>query len=262
MGTSNSYSGGGGAAGGRLRRELDDWLDSLPDKPPSNEDDGAPRLPADAIRHVLPMLRPSSGGGADGPGGGGGSGGGGAGASGAAGGAQRSARASATTAGRAAAAAHALRLGDAAALERIGLDLDALRANGDPFDVACQIVDATCGAMSDGTIEDEERRAVAFEVAEWVLTEGADGVPPSPEDIVRKSVAAIVAEAALSETGDQIRRGERPAWVSPEAERQLREAAEVLAEQVDIPLDGLTEAGFTKAVEDGIETLRAVWGTS
>lgn len=91
----------------------------------------------------------------------------------------RSARASSRVAGRAAAAAYALRVGDAATLFQMGLDLEAHRSNNDPIDVARQIVNAACeSALSDSTIEDEERRYVASDVTNWVLEENAGGDPP------------------------------------------------------------------------------------
>lgn len=281
MGTSNSYSGGGGAAGNKLRDEIDEWLDSLPDNPPPDQGDGdgddggdqpdnaddRPKLPPESLLNVLPLLRPFAGGGggrADGPGGGGGASGGGAGAAGGGGttgGAQRSARASASVAGRAAAAAYALRVGDAETLDRMGLDLASLRANDDPIDVARQIVNAACeSALSDGTIEDEERRYVASEVTNWVLEENEGGAPPTPEEIVQKSIAVIISEAAQNETVEMIRRGERPEWASLEAERQLREAAEVLARRVEVSSEGMTDQDFARAVEEGIETLRRIRG--
>jgi hypothetical protein len=280
MGTSNSYSGGGGAAGNKLREEIDEWLDSLPDNPPPDQGDGdgddgdqpdnaddRPKLPPESLLNVLPLLRPfagGGGGGADGPGGGGGAGGGGGGAAGGGGttgGAQRSARASASVAGRAAAAAYALRVGDAETLDRMGLDLASLRANDDPIDVARQIVNAACeSALSDGTIEDDERRYVASEVTNWVLEENEGGAPPTPEEIVQKSIAVIISEAAQNETVEMIRRGERPEWASLEAERQLREAAEVLARRVEVSPEGMTDQDFARAVEDGIETLRRIRG--
>lgn len=280
MGTSNSYTGGGGAAGNKLREEIDEWLDSLPDSPPPDQGDGdgddgrdqpenaddRPKLPPESLLNVLPLLRPfaGGGGGADGPGGGGGAGGGGggpAGGGGTTGGAQRSARASASVAGRAAAAAYALRVGDAETLDRMGLDLASLRANDDPIDVARQIVNAACeSALSDGTIEDDERRYVASEVTNWVLEENEGGAPPTPEEIVQKSIAIIISEAAQNETVEMIRRGERPEWASLEAERQLREAAEVLARRVEVSPEGMTDQDFARAVEEGIETLRRIRG--
>ena len=281
MGTTNPYSGGGGPAGNALRRALNGWLDSLPSTPPPEHSDGLqpdddqsdeevdrPSLPPELLLHILPLLGPSGGGGTGGPGGsGGGPGGGGGGTGGRggggrpAGGAQRSVRASSRVAGRAAAAAYALREGDTATLQQMGLDLESLRSSDDPIGVARQIVNAACeGALSDGTIEDEERRYVASEVATWVLEESGGEAPPTPEEIVQKSIAVIMSEAAQNEAVDMIRRGERPEWASLEAERQLREAAEVLARRVEVSPAGMTAQDFARAIEEGIETLRRIQG--
>ena len=272
MGTTEPYSGGGGPAGNALRRALNGWLDSVPDTPPpdqsddrqpdddqSNQQVDRPMLPPESLLHVLPLLRRSDGGGTGGPGGGGGGSGGGGGGGGPAGGAQRSVRASSRVAGRAAAAAYALREGDAATLQQMGLDLESLRSSDDPIGVARQIVDAACeSALSDGTIEDEERRYVASEVATWVLEESGGEAPPTPEEIVQKSIAVIMSEAAQNEAVDMIRRGERPEWASLDAERQLREAAEVLARRVEVSPAGMTAQDFARAIEEGIETLRRI----
>lgn len=108
------------------------------------------------------------------------------------GGAQRSAARSAGSAGRAAAAAYAYRTGDADTLRELGLDYDALRASGDPIEIAQRIVDAACESSSDGTIEDDERRQVAANVALWVLEENEAGAPPEPDEIARHALAEIL----------------------------------------------------------------------
>jgi len=146
------------------------------------------------------MIRPrASQGGGGGPAG---SVGGSSGAGGRSGGPQRSAAASARSAGRAAAAAYAYRTSDATTLERLGLDYNELRALGDEFEVLRRIVDVACGSP-DSTIEDHEQRRIAADVAEWVLEQGRDGNPPSPEEIVRQAIATLIAETLLVESGDQ-----------------------------------------------------------
>src|SRR5690606_41176073 len=55
----------------------------------------------------------------------------------------------------------------------LGLDYESLRTNDDPIDLTRRIVEAACGPLPDGTIEDEERRVVAAQVAEWVLEANA-----------------------------------------------------------------------------------------
>ena len=140
MGTSGAYSGSGGKDGKAIRDAIGDYLDGLP----GSDTPGGERPPLDpvAVQRVINLIRrrASCGGGGDGPGGGGGgtSGGGG---SRSGGGPQRSAAAAARTAGRAAAAAYAYRTGDAATLERLGLDYSALRALDDEFEVLRRIVD-------------------------------------------------------------------------------------------------------------------------
>jgi hypothetical protein len=261
MGTVNSYSGSGGKQAKDLREDLTDWLDRLPkDPPPDRPDqpDERPRLAPDVLRNGVQLLRPrsSGGGGADGPGGGGGGAGGTGKGSRSGGGAVRSAAASAGSAGRAAAAAYAFSTGDAAALDRLGLNYDELAALNSPTKVAQRIVDAACGPTTNSTIVDHEQRLVAADIAEWVISEQEGGYLPTPEEIVRRTIATIIAEAVLVETGeraDQHDQGEL-------AESEIRDAAEALADRATLSISGATEAEFTTAIESGIETLRKIKG--
>lgn len=280
MGTSGSYTGGGGKPGKDLRDGIADWADTLPSSPPPETappapaNDGAtpdgapgaspaPSLGPEALLPVIGLFATRPRGRSDGPGGGGGriSGGEGSGGSGGGrrGGAQRSAALSATTAGRAAGAAYAYRTGDAATLSELGLDYDELRASGDSITISQRIVQVACGASSDGTIEDDERREVAARVTLWVLEENETGAPPNPDEIARYALAEILFEAMAVEGGALLRDGKRPAWVTREGERQMRETANVLAQQANLSPQGASIAELERALEDGLETLRAIW---
>lgn len=259
MGTSGVYSGSGGKDGKAIRDTIGGYLDSLS----ASGGDGKPNgerspLDPDNLRRVINLIRPrSSRGSGDGPGGGGGGGmpGGDAGTGGSGGGPRRSAAASARSAGRAAAAAYAYRTGDAATLECLGLDYTELRALGDEFEVLRRIVDMACAAP-DSTIEDHEQRRVAADVAEWVMEQGRDGVPPSPEEIVRQTIATIIAETLLVESGDLVN-GHDQADI---AESDIRDLAEEIAARATLSVDGATEDEITRAVEAGLETLRGIVG--
>jgi hypothetical protein len=280
MGTSGSYTGGGGKPGKDLRDGIADWVDTLPSSPPS---DGAPPAPTNdgsahdeapgalptpnlgptALLPVIGLFASRPHGRSDGPGGGGGgiSSGKGSGGSGGGrrGGAQRSAALSAATAGRAAGAAYAYRTGDAATLSELGLDYEALRASGDSITISQRIVQVACGASSDGTIEDDERREVAARVTLWVLEENENGAPPNPDEIARYALAEILFEAMAVEGAALLRDGKRPAWVTRQGERQMRETANVLAQQANLSPQGASIAELERAIEDGLETLRAIW---
>lgn len=266
MGTVGAYSGSGGKAGKDLREGVEDWLNELPTSPPNERpedsspdgDSGGdvPRLNPETLLNVLPLMRPGSvsGGRSDGPGGGGG--GGSTGSSGggrSGGGASRSVGGSARTAGRAAAAARAFSSGDVDTLAGFGLDYAALAALNDPIEVVRQIVEAACGARADSTIEDHEQRLVAAEVAEWVLSEDGNA-PPAPEEIVRHTIAIIIADTALVETADEASRHANGELL----ESEVREVAEALAARVPLSVDGTTEDEFAAAIESGIETLRTI----
>jgi hypothetical protein len=273
MGTKTSYSGGGGKPGNDLRQNIEDWLDSLPDLSPPTGDpqqsdppQDKPDMPPIRPQQLLPALglfAPRSGGQSYGPGGGGGgassTGGSGGGSH---GGAQRTVAGSSRTAGRAAAAAYALRTGNADLLrQEFGLDYGSLRANPDVADVARQIMIAACGPLPDGTIEEEEQRVVAAQVAQYVLEANVDGAPPAPEEIVRETIACIIFEAISNETAAKLHNGEHPVWATGEAERQLREATQAWALRVELSPDGATPAEFEKAIAEGIEMMHTIWGS-
>jgi len=256
MGTVGAYSGSGGQAGRDLREGVEDWLNEVPTSPlGENPNQDTPRLNPDTLLNVLPLLRPgsASSGHSDGPTGGGGGGSGSSGGGRSGGGPSRSVGGSAKTAGRAAAAARAFRSGDVDTLAQFGLDYAELAALDDPIEVVRQIVEAACGARADSTIEDHEQRLVAAEVAEWVIDEDGDN-SPTPEEIVRHTVAIIIADAALVETSDEASRHANGDLL----ESEVREAAEALAARAPLSIDGTTEAEFAAAIESGIETLREI----
>lgn len=260
MGTSGAYGGSGGRDGKAVRDAVAGHLDTIPDSGGTGPLDGRPTLDPNDLRRIINLIRPRSTGGVggDGPsGGGGGRAGSGGGSTGGrtGGGPKRSAATSARSAGRAAAAAYAYRTGDAATLTRLGLDYGALQALGDDFEVLRRIVDMACG-VSDGTIEDHEQRRVAANVGDWILEQEGDGYVPTPEEIVRRSIAEIVADTLLVETGDLINQSS----MADVAEQDIRDAAEALAAQANLSVGGATEDEISRAVEDGLETIRAIVG--
>lgn len=281
MGTSGSYSGVGGKAGKDVAAGLGDWVDVLPtdggSAVPSTTADGsdggvpgAPQvvqLPPKVVSGLLALLRPSSGSGSGaggaGMGGGGrasGGGGGGGGGGSARAGSGRSTRRMSSVGGRAAAGAYAYATGDRATLGRLGLNYDTLRALDDPFEVTRQIVGAVCGPLASSTLEDAEERYVAAAVADYVLTQSADGSPPDLDDVARYAIATIMTEVLSSELGAAL--NERPDEVVAVAESELREAAKVLASQATLSATGPTEDELSAAIESGIETLRVIYGGS
>ncbi|MFI0941356.1 hypothetical protein [Streptomyces sp. NPDC021020] len=253
MGTSGAYTGSGGKIGKDLRDGIKEFLGAPPGSPPatppgqSDQTDhrhGPPINPA-VFRAALQLLRPSTGGGGggDGPGGAGGGRGG--------GGPQRTAAAAAGSAGRAAAAAHAYATGDAAALDALGLNFAELQALGDDFEVVRRIVASACGTP-DSTIGDAEQRWVAAGVAEWII----ENEQNNPEAIVRQTIAAIITQTVLVESGDLI--NHHPDAVG--TERDIRDAAEALATKAQLSVGGTSEQEITRAVEEGLNTLREILG--
>ncbi len=256
MGTSGSYSGSGGRAGRGLRRAIRHWLQG---HSASTSQDDSPvvqsrhQLPIRTVSRAIGLFRSSEPSGL---------GGGGAGvgtlSGGRVGGAQRTAARSAHTAGRAAAAAYAYRTGNREELSELGLDYDKMRSLDDPLELSRMIVEAACGPRSESTIDHEEQRWVAAELAEWVLEGQETGGLPQSEEIARKAIALIVFEAIASEVGELINGGERSDWA--DLDREIRDAADVLSQQAELSVDGVTNAEFSRAIEQGIETLRDIYG--
>lgn len=276
MGTSGAYGGAGGKAGRDVAAGAAEWIDNLTggqdtgvgtDGPADDSGgDAVVELPPQLVSGALALLRSRalSGGGS---GVGGMSGGGGrdrgsdtSGGGRRSDGLRRSTTRAAGTAGRAAAAAYAYATGDRAGLAALGLDFDSLRELGDPIEVTRRIVEAACGPLANGTLEEHEERYVAASVAEWVLEEAEGGSPPTPEEIARHSIAAVVAEVLATEINEAL--NQRPEEVAAVAEAELVEAAEVLASKVELSVNGATEAELSKAIEEGIETLKQIYGVS
>lgn len=257
MGTSGAYSGSGGKDGKTVRDTISDHLESLSGPDGSGSDGERPPLDPAALGRVINLIRPrtATGGGGDGPGGGGGGAAGGGIGSRSGGGPQRTAVGSARTAGRAAAAAYAYSTGDAATLQRLGLDYNELRGLGDEFEVLRRIVDMACSAP-DSTIEDHEQRRVAADIAEWVMEQQRDGYLPSPEETVRQTIAVIIAEALLVESGDLVNKHDQ----ADIAERDIRDAAEAIAAQAQLSVNGATEDEIGRAIEAGLERIRSIIG--
>jgi hypothetical protein len=156
--------------------------------------------------------------------------------------------------------AYAYATGDRAGLAALGLDFDSLRALGDPLAITIRIVEVACGPLGNGTLEEHEERYIAASVAEWVLEQSDGGSTPTPEEIARHSIAAVVAEVLATEISEAL--NQRPDEVAAVAEAELLEAAEILASKVELSVSGATEAELSKAIEEGIETLKQIYGVS
>jgi hypothetical protein len=166
---------------------------------------------------------------------------------------------SARAAGRGAAAAYAFRTGNAEILRELGLDYDALRANPDPVTVTYLIVQAVCEPLPDGTIEDSERRDVVGDLVEWVLQTDAGGAVPEPDEIARQAISHIIAEAYLTETSAKLNQSKLSRQERVQTERDIRGAADELARQAGLSATNPTAEEFTRAIEQGLATLRAVY---
>lgn len=265
MGTKGSYSGGGGAAGGDLRDGLDDWLASLPGGDgvaPAAGDSGSvqgipsasrpsPSSPAGRLLPAAGLFRSSRGGGGSSRG-----------RQSGADSLTRSTAVAARSAGRGAAAAYAYRTGDAQTLTDLGLDYDALRANPNIFDVAHQIAQKVCEDLPDGTIETAEQLEVVGRLAEWLIQSDTSGADVSLGQIAEEAVALVLAEAYLVETASKLNTKDMSGTQRADFEDGVRQAAEELAAHANLSPSGPSPMEFSKAIEDGLEYLRAVYEES
>lgn len=279
MGTSGSFGGSGGKDAGGLRDAIADWLDDQDGgeggdvgdsadveqgegtAPPNDARQQSDDRPPIDLTPALRVILRSHGRGADGPSGRGGGGRqvGGGGGSGSGGGASRSVGRTSRATGRAGRLALAYAAGDRDTLAEAGLNYDELRGLGDPIAVGLAIVEAAFEAQADGTIEDSEERDIVAAVVEWILEAPADA-PPSPEDIVRKSIETLIAEVTLTEVSATIRSNGLSYEDRRSVERMIRDTAEECAQQVPLTSAGATEAEIARGIEQGIRDIGRIFG--
>lgn len=273
MGTSGSFGGSGGKDASDLRDNIADWLDeprllgagdgAEPDDSESGNPvgDSPSGIPAqnpqiDLGPALRVLLRSRGGGGADGPGSGGGGGGGGGRSS---GGATRSVGRVSNAAGRAGRLALAYSAGNREALREAGLNYDDLRALGDSVAIGIKILEAAFDAPADSTIADAEERCIVAEVVAWILEQPVDQ-PPTPEEVVRKSIETTIAETALTEVSSIIYAKDVSYEKRLGVERQIRDVAAEYAAQASLNPTGATEQEMARAIETGLRDIGTIFG--
>lgn len=279
MGTSGSFGGSGGKDAGDLRDNIAAWLDATgepggaegtdagnADGADQPSDPSRPGTPGQAPRVDLgPVLRVllnsrGRGGRSDGPGGGGGGtrGGGGGRSS---GGATRSVGRVSRAAGRAGRLALAYSSGNREALREAGLNYDELQALGDPVAIGLKIIETAFESQADSTVADAEERDIVSIVVEWILEQPADH-PPTPEDVVRKSIETTIAETALTEVSSTIYAKDANFEKRRSLERQIRDVAAECAAQATLNPRGATEQQMAQAIENGIRDIGQIFGVT
>lgn len=275
MGTSNSFGGSGSRDARDLRDNIAGWLKNNEERDPSPDDTEQPdsaQRPTDPTQLVPPtrpqidlkpvlgmLLRPRGSGGGDGPGGGGGAGGSPGRQAGGPGGVSRSASRVSKTAGRAGSIARAYASGDAAALQQAGLDYHELRSLKDPIAVGAKIMEVAFDTPDDGALETAEERDVAAEVVTWIL-EYPEGSPPSPEEIVRKTIECTIISSALTEIVSKVYDKKAPFEQRRALEQQIKDMAEEYAAQASLGPTGATEQEISQAIEVGLRDIGRIYG--
>lgn len=279
MGTSGSFGGSGGKAAGDLRDNIAAWLDAAggpggADGADTSGADGAdhasdpprPGTPAQPRVDLGPVLRVllnsrGRGGRSDGPGGGGGGGARGGGGGRSSGGATRSVGRVSRAAGRAGRFALAYSSGNREALREAGLNYDELQSLGDPVAIGLKIVEAAFESQADSTVADAEERDIVATVVEWILEQPSEH-PPTPEDVVRKSIETTIAETALTEVSATIYAKDASFDKRRSLERQIRDVAAEYAAQATLNPAGATEQQMAQAIENGIRDIGQIFGVT
>lgn len=273
MGTSGSFGGSGGKDAGDLRDNIAAWLDTTgetggadttdagdsdgsdrPTEPPRPGTPGQPpRVDLGPALRVLLNSR-GRGGRSDGPGGGGGGGR-------SSGGATRSVGRVSRAAGRAGRLALAYSSGNREALSEAGLNYEELQALGDPVAIGLKIIETAFEAQADSTLADAEERDIVATVVEWILEQPADH-PPTPEDVVRKSIETTIAETALTEVSATVYAKQASFEKRRSLERQIRDVAAECAAQATLNTSGATEQQMAQAIENGIRDIGQIFGVA
>ncbi|WP_434969649.1 hypothetical protein [Microbacterium sp. bgisy207] len=279
MGTSGSFGGSGGKDAGDLRDNIAAWLDAAggpgaADGADTSGADGAdhasdpprPGTPAQPRVDLGPALRVllnsrGRGGRSDGPGGGGGGGARGGGGGRSSGGATRSVGRVSRAAGRAGRLALAYSSGNREALREAGLNYDELQSLGNPVAIGLKIIEATFESQADSTVADAEERDIVATVVEWILEQPADH-PPTPEDVVRKSIETTIAETALTEVSATIYAKDASFEKRRSLERQIRDVAAEYAAQATLNPAGATEQQMAQAIQNGIRDIGQIFGVT
>lgn len=274
MGTSGAYGGSGGqnwsaardaaaeliAAPGDQGKQEDaladladalDWDGDAPEadgEQPGDEaqDDGV-RPPPKPEAPLFPRLTQPRGRGG-GPGGGAGGSGGGGGL-GPAGRGRRSRVRTANIGGAVLAAGLAVRQGDAATLETLGLSLAEL-AEVSPLAQCSRILDALVGSGAD--IDESEIRGASSAALVAILTEDA-----GPAQAVRLFIVEYVMEVAVTELGASLR-ADGAGEVSIQIEDELRSLATARADQLELDGERLGPDELQNAVYETLGVVRQV----
>jgi hypothetical protein len=275
MGTSDGYAGSGGAWSG-----MDDVAEDFAANPTDEQaeqlvnqalqalnneseqsgdgdesDGGEPDLPPPFVptAGTLPGVRvraPSGGGGGGASGGGGARGGGGRTRTSGSGGGRSRARTS-QAGGRAIAAGRALRAGDAAALDALGLSLADLEGLSE-FDQVKRILDATVPAS--GSPQESEVRRAASKTLIALLKDGDD----SPRAAVETFVCEYVFHMIVTEHGERFNHGDKSGTNVAKIEARLKGAIRAYTSKVEFPDGVITARDFQGAIDSVLKKAEAL----
>jgi hypothetical protein len=212
-------------------------------------------LPANVVAQALriPLFsRGSGGGGGDGNGGSSSGGAGGRQSS-----PQRTVGSYARTAGRAAELARAFRAGDREAIERAGLDFDALSQLTGRAEIVRAIVDVVCAAQTTSDIASEEQRAIAGKLVDWMMDDSLNSELPDAAETAEHAIGLIAAEIFISEAGDTLVGNDDVS--RDELIEGINETSQVLAAQANLATSATDAASIEKAITRGVRALRKIY---
>jgi hypothetical protein len=120
-----------------------------------------------------------------------------------------------------------------------------------------EIVEAICEAQTESSIDAEEQRAIAAQVADWVLDPDINAETPASEDVTREAIALIATQVYLTEATAQV---DRHSGTVDRAKFQARvaETAKSLASTAKLSNTGASAAAISKAIRRAISGLRKI----
>lgn len=163
----------------------------------------------------------------------------------------------ARTAGRAAELARAFRAGDREAIERAGLDFDALSELSSHAEIVRAIVDVVCAAQTTSDIASEEQRAIAGKLVDWMLDDGLNADLPDAAETAEHAIGLIASEIFISEAGDTLVGTDGAS--RDELIERINETSQVLASQADLATGGTDADSIAKAITRGVRALKKIY---
>lgn len=152
----------------------------------------------------------------------------------------------------------AVRAGNLAALQALGLDPADLSSLGSDYAKAQRIAEAAAeGAPT--SIQDEELRKAAAATAIWGLKQPD---PPAPADLVRRFVEEYLYRVITVEFGVRLRDGNADGGASVPTERTLRSTIRAMIRNLPVTADSTEQVDLGSAIESTYDRVLEIWAAN